>query len=65
MLSGQRAHELELRRVRVLILVHHHVAILCAAGGEGAGMVLKQPQDQKDEIIEIERIAGAQGGLVT
>ena len=64
MLRGQRVDELELRGVGVLVFVHHHVAVFGAAGFQRVGMLLEEPEREQDQIVEIHRVAGAQGGFV-
>ena len=65
MLLRQRLHQLELRGVGVLVFIHHHVAVLRAAGASASGCSLEKPQREQDQVVEIHGIAGAQGGLVT
>ena len=64
MLLRQRLDELELRGVGVLVFVHHHVAVLRAAGLQRVGMLAEEPQREQDQIVEIHGVAGAQGGFV-
>jgi hypothetical protein len=54
---GQRLHQLELARVGVLILVDHHIPILCPACLQGLRMFFEQPQGQQDQVIKIHRVA--------
>src|SRR6185437_10551221 len=64
MLLRQGMDELELRGVGVLVFVHHYVLIFGAAGFQRVGMFLEQAQCEQDEIVEIDGIAGVQGGFV-
>ena len=60
----ERMDEFELRGVRVLILVHHDVAIFGAAGFEGVGMFAEQAQREQNQIVEVHGVAGVQRGFV-
>ncbi len=64
MLHAEQVHQLELRRVRVLILIHHHVAILRAAGFEDGWMFPEQFEHQQKQVIEVHRVAGFQRAVV-
>ena len=64
MLSGQQIDQLELGRVRILILVHHDILIPATAGFQRIGMFIEQFQHQQDDVIEIHRVGGLQGGFI-
>ena len=64
MLLGKGLHELELRRIGVLVFIHHHVAVFGAASLQRAGMFLEEPQREQDQVVEVHCIAGPQSGFV-
>ena len=64
MFFRQQMDQLELRGVGVLVLVHHHLLIVGAAGRQRLRVFAEQPQGQQNEVVKIHRVAGVQGGLV-
>ncbi len=64
MFLREQVDEFELRGVGVLVFVDHDVAIFRAAGFERVRMFLEQPQREQDQIVEIDGVAGVQGGFV-
>ena len=62
---GQLLDQLELGGVGVLIFIHHHVFESVTALLEDGGMLAEKLQGEQDQVVEIDRIAGAQGALIT
>ena len=60
MLRGKRVHQIELRCVRVLIFIHHDVAIFRAASCQRFRMLREKSQRKQNQIIKIHCVAGAQ-----
>ena len=58
---GEQVDQVELRRVRVLILIHHDIPILGAAGFQHFRMLFEQFKRQQQQVIEVHRVAGPQG----
>ena len=50
--------------IGVLILIHHHVAILLATCFEYISMFREEPQREQNQIVEVHGIAGVEGALV-
>ncbi len=64
-MSGrQEIDQLELRCVRILIFIDHDITIALPAGFEHFGMLFKELQDEQNQVVKINRVAGAQGRLV-
>ena len=61
---GQTVHELELRMVGVLILVHHDIVVTLAAFVQRLGAFCKQSQHEQDQVIEIDGVAGLECLLI-
>ena len=53
-----------MRRIGVLVFIHHHVSVFGAAGLQRLGMLFEQPEREQDQIVEIHGIASAQRGLI-
>ncbi len=62
--AGQGVDQLELGGVGVLEFVHHDIAIAGAAGLQRLGMLAEQAQRQQYQVIEVHRVAGAQGRFI-
>ena len=62
--GGELMDQLELRGVGVLVFVHHDIAVAGAAGGQDVGMLGKKLEREQNQVVEIHRVAGAQGALV-
>ncbi len=61
-LGGQRLHELVLRDVGVLELVHQHVIEAAAPVREALGMLREQRQRVQQQVVEVHRIGLLQRG---
>ena len=63
-LLREQINQVELRGIRVLVFVHHDIAILMTAGAEHFGVFLKQFEREQQQVIEIHCVTGAQSGLI-
>ena len=57
MVLGEPPHEQILRPVRVLVLVHHHVAELARVPRADVLGLLHQLHGLEQQVVEIERVA--------
>ena len=57
--------QFELGGVGVLILIHHHVFVFGTACCKDVRMLAEKLEGQQDQIVEIHRVAGAEGALIT
>ena len=62
--GGQGMNQFELGAVGVLVFVDHDELVVVPAGLQGFGMVAKQSEGQENEVVEIDGIAGLEGGFV-
>jgi hypothetical protein len=60
----QQARQHILRVVHILILIHEDVAELVLVAFAGMRLGFQQSDDLVDEVVEVERVGGAQVGLV-
>ena len=61
---AEKAQHLELRAVRVLVLVDEDVQVAALPAGARILVALPEARDLADEVVEVERLELAKGGLV-
>ena len=64
MLADEQAQQLALGEVRVLVLVHEHVAEALRDAPPDAGPLLEQPEGAQDQLAEVERAGLGQEPVV-
>ena len=63
--AGEQAHEVVLRLVRVLELVHMDIFVTALVLTQNARIADPELVGEQDEIVEVDRVVLAQQGLVT
>ena len=62
--SGQQQHEIVLRAIRVLVLVHHQVAVALANRVADRFASLQQADRFQQQVIKVQSVGGKQGAFV-